>query len=360
MSQNSALYYPSIEFANPNWLWCAALLWDRIYRIVPKGYEPEDSENIKILCESGEIGIPLDPGKYAAAVAKDFIDQLENGGWDAAALDRDIPEEYTRLHPDKVDVKLRELIVAKGRGSASGEWLHVPTQFEAHYMTYLANHVARQNSLHLLSDSGAAWTSSTYFKFNGQVESYPRDNLVQQLALLVIRDFIPIGDLALLAEDILAFREKRRAERQRFMQAIKTAAATIANCADETVFADRIDDLRREIEESLNDYRKSADLLKVAGWTGLKSIAVPVITKVATEISGHALDVTQLNVISDAGIALGLMSGLRDWQAKNRKLDKEYEYSYLMHLGRKWKKCALYKHDYNYYLCREMEEFIND
>jgi hypothetical protein len=34
----SALYYPSIEFADPQWLWASSLIWDRIYRIVPKDY----------------------------------------------------------------------------------------------------------------------------------------------------------------------------------------------------------------------------------------------------------------------------------------------------------------------------------
>src|SRR6266576_3973995 len=37
---NYALYYPTIEFQDYAWLWSASLLWDRIYRIVPKGYEP--------------------------------------------------------------------------------------------------------------------------------------------------------------------------------------------------------------------------------------------------------------------------------------------------------------------------------
>jgi hypothetical protein len=61
----SALYYPSIEFADPQWLWASSLIWDRIYRIVPNGYAPEDSENIRKLSETGEIGIPIHPDKYA-------------------------------------------------------------------------------------------------------------------------------------------------------------------------------------------------------------------------------------------------------------------------------------------------------
>lgn len=44
MNNNYTLYYPTIEFNNPCWLWSAALL---CYRIVPEDYELKDSENIK-------------------------------------------------------------------------------------------------------------------------------------------------------------------------------------------------------------------------------------------------------------------------------------------------------------------------
>ncbi len=39
---------------------------------------------------------------------------------------------------------------------------------------------------------------------------------------------------------------------------------------------------------------------------------------------------------------------------------KESDYSYLLHLDREWQGRALYNKGYNYFLCRQMEEFIND
>jgi hypothetical protein len=143
---NYALYYPTIEFQDYHWLWSAALLWDRIYRIVPSTYEPEEAENVKVLCEAGEIGIPIHPDEYAKDIAGEFISKLESKDWHAAALEFDVPEEYARLHRDKVDIKLRELIVAKGKGTAHDEWFHVPTQFEALYMTYLAKTISEKKS----------------------------------------------------------------------------------------------------------------------------------------------------------------------------------------------------------------------
>ncbi len=355
-----ALYYPTIEFHDFEWLWNASLLWDRIYRIVPTDYEPADCENVSILAQGGEIGIPIRPEEHAPAVASSFIKKLEQGRWDAAAVERDIPDEYARLHKGKVDVALREMIIAKGGGAAYDDWLHVPTEFGALYMTYLANHIAESNKLQLLSDSAAAWTGSTYFRFDGDVQGYPHDEYVQQLAVLVLRDFLPEDVTSIPPDSILRFREKYRDERQRLLQALRKTAVDLSECTDSTVIQDRLEDAKKEIEASLKDYRKTVETLNITGWTGIKSLSFPVVTKVASQIAGTELDPSTLMIVSTLGIGLGLVSGLADYRQKRKKVEKESDYSYLLHLAREWKGCARYSKDYNYFLCREMEEFIND
>jgi hypothetical protein len=357
---NNALYYPTIEFQDYAWLWSAALLWDRIYRIVPEDYEPDEPENVRILNEGGEIGVPLRPGPYAKETADEFLKKVKSGAWDAAALEFDVEEAYTRLHEDKVDVRLRQMLVATGKASAQGEWLYVPKQFESLYMTFLAERMSRRNGLHLISDLETAWSASTYFKYDGEVLEQPREDTTHQLAVLVIRDFLPRDILQLTPSDIIKFRDKRRAERQRFLSAIQDAAKHLSECEDQQVYEDRVRDIKRNIEDTLADYKKSVSDLKMIGWTGLKSVTFPVVTKVASAIAGKALDPYLLTTISALGIGLGLVSGFKDFRGKKEKLEKESDYSYLLHLGRDWKECALYGRDYNYLLSRVMKEFIDD
>ena len=102
---NYALYYPTIEFQSYPWLWSASLLWDRIYRIVPEEYETNDPENVRILTETGEIGIPIHPDSYTKEVAEEFLNKIDSGELQAAALEFDMPEAYSRVHQDKVDAK---------------------------------------------------------------------------------------------------------------------------------------------------------------------------------------------------------------------------------------------------------------
>mgnify|MGYP003303096936 CR=1 FL=1 len=108
---SSILYYTTIEFkrGDYNWLWNASLFWDKIYRIVPPGYNLNEPTNIKELCSTGEIGIPISPLKYASKASEDFLDFIEENRDKAAALSLvDSDEvELIRIHPSKIDVRLQ-------------------------------------------------------------------------------------------------------------------------------------------------------------------------------------------------------------------------------------------------------------
>lgn len=357
---NYALYYPTIEFKDYEWLWGASLLWDRIYKIVPDGFEPDEPPNVVELQQDGEVGIPIYPKKYAREVAKEFIDKMDSPNWDAAALthsEDDSAKNFSRLHEDKVDDQLRSILIAKGQASSQGKWLHVPTEFSSHYMTYLANAIAKQNNLHLVSDIPAAWTCSTYFRFDGSVEDYPREDFEKQLALLLIKDFIPANLSAITTKELKRFRRDRRDQRQRFMNAVQKAAKSISQCTDPTVTKDMVQDLKKDIEASLIDFKRSADLLKVRSWTGTKSLSFPVLTTVLSTLV--PLDPASITVLSTVGVGLGVHTGIQEYQQKMAELERKSEYSYLIQLKSNWinKKG---QSDYTKYLWKQMEEFIND
>lgn len=99
---NSILYYPTIEFRHEDyqWLWNAALFADKIYRIVPPGYELNEPRNIRELCSTGEIGIPLSPVPYSKEASEEFSKFMDENHRKAAALSliEDDETEYIRIH----------------------------------------------------------------------------------------------------------------------------------------------------------------------------------------------------------------------------------------------------------------------
>ena len=104
---NSILYYPTIEFRHEDyqWLWNAALFADKIYRIVPPGYELNEPRNIRELCSTGEIGIPLSPVPYSKEASEEFSKFMDENHRKAAALSliEDDETEYIRIHSSKMD-----------------------------------------------------------------------------------------------------------------------------------------------------------------------------------------------------------------------------------------------------------------
>jgi hypothetical protein len=267
LKQNYALYYPTLEFQSYEWLWSATLLWDKIYRIVPKSYAPEDPDNVKALVEDGSIGISINPDKYLGEVAKKFTEDLENKNWNACALKIHDPEnaEYVRLHKDKVDVRLKEMIIAKN-AVINEEWFQIPTDFGALYMTYLAKEISEKNNLQIVSDLPAAWMGITYFKYDGRIdENVFSDEYTNHLANLIIQDFIPQNILSLTPNAIINFRNKRKDERQKFLSSIKAAASQLANCKDPKIVFDLIEDIKKDIEESLKEYIRKYGPFKCNG-----------------------------------------------------------------------------------------------
>lgn len=354
----SALYYPTIEFTDPQWLWSASLFWDRIYRIVPKGYAPADSRNVVELCDNGEIGVQINPDNYSAAVADEFLNKVREHHWHAAALSMNYNEEYDRLHSDKVDVRLRQMIISKGGKESKDKWLHVPNGFASHYMIYLASHIANKNKLNLITDVSPAWTATTYYTFDDDLKSYFIDELPNVLASIIVREFVPTNLLDIRPKDILAFREKRRDERRRFVQAVRNAAPNLSNCKDPVVVKGILEDVKKDITSSLDEYKRSMDILKVKNWTGLKTISFPAAAPVMNMIM--PLGTTQLAILSTTGLALGVLAGIAALKGDAQKLINECEFSYLISMRKEWKKCSLHGGDYNAVLNDHIEEFIND
>ena len=108
MTFNSTLCYPTIEIKDSEWVRVAALLWDKIYRIVPDDYQEVSNSRIINEFKAADIISKINPLPYSKEASEEFMKGLNcnNNKWWAAALDgsRYKNEEYIRLHKDKADV----------------------------------------------------------------------------------------------------------------------------------------------------------------------------------------------------------------------------------------------------------------
>jgi len=363
MSKN-VLYYPTIEFSTRDyeWLWRASLLWDKVYRIVPEGYILNEPKNIREICSTGEIGIPLSPKKYSEKASQEFIDKLDNRGWQAAALEFDTSdieksEIYTRLHKEKVDVSLRNLMLLADETFEDDDWLYVSKEMSNHYMIYLATEMAKSNDLSLNTHNPDVWTASTFFLHDGKVqeglflgEDYEEESKAA-LAPVLINNIFPDNILDLSPSAIIEFREKRKDERRQFNDKFDKFCYRLSKAEDPQILTQIWNDEKKEVEYALAEYKKSMDILKAVKWAGYLSSAITI----ATDALGYtSLDSSNvLKGITSAGIGLGLVTGFLE----KKITPVSSPYSYLCEarslIPSKFE-------DYNYSLYRKVEEFIND
>ena len=357
------LYYPTIEFnmADYGWLWRAALLWDKIYRIVPDGYSLNEPRNIQELCSTGEIGIPLCPRRYSATASKKFIEKLESRDWQAAALEFNIDdiekyEQYTRLHKDKVDVSLRNLMLLNPETFEDNDWIYVSKEISNQYMIYLATEIAKSNNLSLNTHNPDVWTASTFFINDGKVQEgfFPSSHYIESsqaaLAPVFINNIFPDNILDITPQQIIEFRSKRKDERKQFQQAFDLFCDKLSQATDPKILNQIWEDEKKEIEYALTQYKKSMDILKTVKWGGY----VTSLITIATDVLGYTdFNSNVIQGVTSAGIGIGLLTGVLEKKFSPRPTP----YSYLSEA------CALVPNrfkDYNYFLYRKMEVFIND
>ena len=354
---NSALYYPTIEFRDFRWLWTAALVWDKIYRIQPNDFAPNEPENVRELCEGGDIGIPLLPKEYAANVAFEFLSNLESGKWSAAALDRDRLREYTRIHHDKIDVQIREMLIASGSAASHDKWLYVPRDFEALYMTYLAKKMAEKNNLQPISDTNAAWAALTYYSNRTLDTEREQNQLPFALIALMIGNFVPANITDISPKALLDFRNRYPDERRNFMRAMKDAGHQLSNCNDAKVVRELVHSIEADVSRAVADFKRSMVSLKVDSFVGSKLFSFSMSTSAFSGLVHRNFNETL--ILGAAGLAVSLITGAWSLRGKGKKLSKESDYSYLLHAEEEFPRTA----DaimIPRLLERDLNEFIND
>ncbi|MEK5258682.1 hypothetical protein MKY75_05530 [Paenibacillus sp. FSL L8-0663] len=359
MDNNYTLYYPTIEFRDPRWLWSACLMWDRIYRIVPKEYRPQDSRNIQEIIYNSDIICDIDPLSYSLEASAKFIENLKlNGNWWAAALDESnyMKKDYVELHKDKADVKLRQLIIADNADFNSKKWLDVPHDIASIYMLYLADHIAKKNNLSLSTDYAEAWCGSNFFQYDGNLNDFESEEMLTSLVAVTVSGFTGGNIMNLTPVELIKFRENSSQERKRFFQSIREVSTSISACNDPKVISDILNDHLKELRESKKEYIKSMRDIKISAVLGLKTVMVPALVTIISAFS--QLPKSLLSELQALGVGVGVIGGFWEAQKNISKERKNFECNYLMQLD---KRTSLSWHPYDMNNIHEgYQQYLND
>ena len=310
---NCVLYYPSIEFQNIDILKKSLLIWDRVFRIVPRGYVPNDTAEIReAVASEAVVDLALDDGEKSQ-VAQRFLQFYEDRKslnnclvW-PAGMDS---ESFTRLNPDKIDAKLLPLFEQLSRRLSHDGFLEIPHELAGGYMFYLAKAVAQKRSMGLVTDSADCWTVGTYFANDGNFDDWVyKEKADAYLCNLAIDDLLPDELEHVRIDKVLRFVEEHRGERTAFQKELKGLREAISTCNNKTHAKYIVGDFIKKYEKAKKDYRSAVGPFAKRELCSIFSVGLPVtigFLSLPVVGSGDPYSVLRLGV----GTLLGAISAL--------------------------------------------------
>ena len=350
MKPDAILYYPHIEFQNEAWVKSSLLLWDHVYRIVPDGYAPNDSDEIKALVDEDLVRNIKLGDKDKEDAFDEFLklcDKIENHK--PAGL---IPSDDERIHPGKIDSRLYPYLDLIGDYFIDEDrWLHLSKELARGYMFKLSQVVARIRNLNRGTDDLDAWSINPYFCENANFGDFLQDPTAKGFFCSVtLEDIVPqnIGEVS--SHELISFVNKRKDERKLLREKFNDLTNHLAMISDIQHAGQVSMDFVKELLDSKEQYKKSMD-----NWRDITALAITTGVPVSLTALGTfgSLKADPFSIASIAGsLTIGAICSYADFYRAKKHRDPSYS-SYLIDIDK---------------LCRNvtrqsytrLEEFIND
>ncbi len=218
---DSVLYYPHIEFSSVEWLKRALTIWDRVCRIVPSSYLPQDPDEVR---EAADAGLVLDlrlTQEDLAQVSEEFTEFLDSLLGRPAGL---CPtHEDSTIHEEKIDARLRPLMRSLCAKVSADEWLQLPGGIADGYMLFLAEVVARRRNLPRLADDPDVFTVIQFYSCGGDISDCVYDLQAPEYAsALTLETVVPSVIKETPMKTVLEFRKKYEEGRAQFRSGLTT------------------------------------------------------------------------------------------------------------------------------------------
>jgi hypothetical protein len=311
----NVLYFPHIEISDSSWLKSALCIWDAVYRIVPAGYHPKDSDEVRQAVDAGAVrDITLSMADLAQA-REHYHDFLESVPMIPDAIDRPALGK-AQIHREKLDERTKsELSDLLGTLTRDGDWLELPRGVADGYMLFLADVVARRRAIPKLTDSQTMFVTMQYFAMDGNMDETPLPTSEGDMSsALIFRYISPAGIHEKQMSQVLRFREANTDGRQAFRRAVDELATKLSRVEDGSYARELVVSFIRNLQESeqitlawLREHFAQPEMI-------LLCLGVPVAAKVFEVLSKSDSAAASLSAVS-----LSFIYALADVMKSRRK-----------------------------------------
>lgn len=276
---SNVLYYPTIEFSNVDVLKRSLLVWNHVFRIVPPGYIPHDTNEIREAFYDGAIvNLNVHDNEKSETVRKflDFYEKRTNP-YDPLVWPAGLTADYfTRLNPDKIDAKLLPLFEQLARGINVDGFYEIPNDIAGGYMFHLAASVAKSRNFDLITDSSDCWAVGTYFAQDGLFSENVYDESSNGFLMnLAIDDLLPSNLYDAPIDKILRFNEEHIEQKNSFQNELLFLRQEISKCNNREHARYIANDFIKKFEKAKSDYKDSIRFFNKVDVCSIFSVGIP-------------------------------------------------------------------------------------
>jgi hypothetical protein len=356
-ASDSILYYPTIEFQNETWVKAALTFWDKIYRIVPQGYSPMDSDEIEIAVKEGFIeNIELSENDLASAADK-FEAYCNTLDWYPAGFCR---HSYTaRLNVEKIDSRLRPYFEEFAGTIDDDGFYKIRNEIANGYMFFLSESISNNRNIGKLTDNEDMFTAMSYFDGEAKFDEWLTNPEATELYTnLIIENLIPADIRSIRMDKILDISEGLKTQKSDFRNKVSSFANDFSKIEDSGFAEKRLFEFKVSLIESQLTRKEilkgfTNNLASSALYSGLPIFSTNMIASMFT--SGDQFDITALVT---KGLLISGVATMADARRTVQRWDSRKSNYYLdvrKNLTSEENSKITYKN-----MHRNLEEYIND
>lgn len=364
---SNALYYPTIDIEDTNWLKTAILFWDSISTIVPESlkhpYKQRDTEYLADIGFLRPLYVNSDD-KSVVGIEEDILDLLfspefiqvicssqahrYDGIWgDKMSYRirkhlRDFSD--SGIYVEKISWRIREEMRYLSRHLEDQEIYYLDREFAYIYMIALANKLCEDHSLGMVTNDAPCFDIGNTARLGSQTTIQPEDRFCSrrprdhQLEQGLLLNFI-ISGLSISPdttfEDIVHFKNRHRDELGRFRTQLTKLTQNLDGDKPIDVMRQEISDLySNEFMPALNDCKAALDSSRIK-WFTETFLKVSLLSASTTGVPMALLGIPAEQAIF-ASMGVSVIASTISYNIDKKHFLRKNPYSYLLSINREW------------------------
>ncbi|WP_457356076.1 hypothetical protein [Roseateles sp. P5_D6] len=348
-----ALYYPYIHVRDVNWLKAALLSFPQVRRVVPRGFELNDLEEVRpFLVSKGARGEPLlsfEPADlYSAYEAQERLlgrlkaaDPDKLAAFSRARTEVEFPQNPNsfQMHQGKLfpllDFLRKNDLAWPARDIVTDQpqdWMALHPRLGEVVMSLISMAIAAEKGLDIVTSSGRVHRAlahmdeeallSSLFGNSPGIQRVPPDpaGMVDDLCQVVM---LTTFDLSRLTAEQVGELQKDGKDLRRFKTELLKLSSSIPDVADPGERDKRMAQAAREVVDQWEKYRRSLPRFALEA---LQSAAAWKPPELLTSALAGATSTVALASGTGLLVGLGVFAGMSVWRGYKEKTSSPYQY----------------------------------